>query len=567
MTRYSRSVLAALIGGASCALGVWGCTQIIGSSDYHEVAGAEADAPAEAGGGSDAGGASDTGATPDTGGETDAPAPIDGCVQDATTRAGFEQTCASGVECSPFTISVPRCDGGRCPIKPAAPYDAGSSDAGAGDGGVRANPCENLPGHLRTGREHPEDADHSGRAVPRGLEDPDHRHLPDRHRVLLRRQRGARSDEHADGAEAGADFVLRRERQPTLLRSGPRPGGRHQGDRSLRHVVRGRASSRHAPRRHRRLPGPRRDLQLRRPRELDRGLHQPRRRLLRLRRRRYSARPPVDEPAADHEPRAERRADRGRSATCSGSIPRRGTARRSSRPPSSSRPSARLRRSAIRSRARPSATAPRRTWTTTASRFRGRRRSSPSPSRTRAAARYYADATSSSFEKRNVRQGRYPLWGYVHQLTHNGTNLTPAHPTAATFINAFTGTTTHTGQDVIQIYAGRHVVPTCAMSVVHRTDRRAHVFALPAAAPVQLLLRHARRRRLDELRQVQLRSGLHHAGALQQVRSAGVLRARELRESLRNRARRSGIIPSGHRRRTIGKLMLEHAECAGVSFA
>jgi hypothetical protein len=90
--------------------------------------------------------------------------------------------------------------------------------------------------------------------------------------------------------------------------------------------------------------------------------------------------------------------------------------------------------------------------------------------RDQASCAYYPDATKSSYEKQNVREGRYPLWGYVHLLTHVDKNLTPASPDAATFINAFTGTVQVPGLDVIQFYAGRHIIPTCAMRVTRSDD-------------------------------------------------------------------------------------------------
>jgi ABC-type phosphate transport system substrate-binding protein len=83
---------------------------------------------------------------------------------------------------------------------------------------------------------------------------------------------------------------------------------------------------------------------------------------------------------------------------------------------------------------------------------------------------YYADSTPTSFDKRNVRDGHYWIWGPVHMLAWmNGTNF--ARPNAKVFLDYISGATTlpppttGTAPPITKVLIQSHVIPTCAMHV------------------------------------------------------------------------------------------------------
>jgi ABC-type phosphate transport system substrate-binding protein len=84
---------------------------------------------------------------------------------------------------------------------------------------------------------------------------------------------------------------------------------------------------------------------------------------------------------------------------------------------------------------------------------------------------YYADSTKSSFDKINVRQGRYPIWGPHHWIT-NGSSTTPTgvngnNAAVATVISHLQHTTgiAQVEQAMLGVEAGTFDVPLCAMQV------------------------------------------------------------------------------------------------------
>ncbi|HET9989099.1 MAG TPA: hypothetical protein VFQ65_11270, partial [Kofleriaceae bacterium] len=80
---------------------------------------------------------------------------------------------------------------------------------------------------------------------------------------------------------------------------------------------------------------------------------------------------------------------------------------------------------------------------------------------------YYADSTATSFDKRNVRDGHYTQFGYLHLITHvDGTNV-PATSASKRFVDWITGNTTSTPApfDIVDITIAAHLIPNCAMKV------------------------------------------------------------------------------------------------------
>jgi hypothetical protein len=77
---------------------------------------------------------------------------------------------------------------------------------------------------------------------------------------------------------------------------------------------------------------------------------------------------------------------------------------------------------------------------------------------------YLPDSSTQSFDKRNVRDGHYAIWGPVHVLQLN------SNPNAQTVIGLLAGTQSLSTLDVIQVEAGSGLIPQCAMRVQRSTE-------------------------------------------------------------------------------------------------
>jgi hypothetical protein len=84
---------------------------------------------------------------------------------------------------------------------------------------------------------------------------------------------------------------------------------------------------------------------------------------------------------------------------------------------------------------------------------------------------YTPDSSAMTTDKRNVRDGHYPLWGYLHVYTQlDASGTTPIDSRATLFIGALTGSAQSTSVLTAEISAG--MVPACAMQVT-RSDEMA----------------------------------------------------------------------------------------------
>jgi len=81
---------------------------------------------------------------------------------------------------------------------------------------------------------------------------------------------------------------------------------------------------------------------------------------------------------------------------------------------------------------------------------------------------YWADSTSSSFDKKNVRDGHYPIWGPVHFYTKVDANKKPLNADVDTVIQAITSDSP--SEDVLKAEISAHTVPQCAMKVDRSTE-------------------------------------------------------------------------------------------------
>ncbi len=76
---------------------------------------------------------------------------------------------------------------------------------------------------------------------------------------------------------------------------------------------------------------------------------------------------------------------------------------------------------------------------------------------------YLPDTTANSFDKMNVRDGHYPLWGYVHFFTPIGPGGVPSDAAKA-FVTRFS--VAHLDQQLLDNVIGASLIPQCAMKVV-----------------------------------------------------------------------------------------------------
>jgi ABC-type phosphate transport system substrate-binding protein len=91
---------------------------------------------------------------------------------------------------------------------------------------------------------------------------------------------------------------------------------------------------------------------------------------------------------------------------------------------------------------------------------------------------YYPDSTPTAFDKINVRDGHYPIWGPAHFLTRVDGNGRPTNADVATVLNYIT--TASPTPELVQAEAAAHVVPQCAMKVRHVSEVGPYVPYKPA---------------------------------------------------------------------------------------
>jgi hypothetical protein len=96
---------------------------------------------------------------------------------------------------------------------------------------------------------------------------------------------------------------------------------------------------------------------------------------------------------------------------------------------------------------------------------------------------WYPDSHADAFDKTNVRDGRYPIWGPSHLIVYADPNGNPTNASAKTLTQAMSGAyaPVNATLDVVQFYAKSHVIPTCAMHVTRSSD--GHDYA-PYSPPI-----------------------------------------------------------------------------------
>ena len=83
----------------------------------------------------------------------------------------------------------------------------------------------------------------------------------------------------------------------------------------------------------------------------------------------------------------------------------------------------------------------------------------------------WPDSTATSFDKRNVRDGHYPIWGPLHFFAKVGANNVPTKTDAANLIGYFTGKVpVPAGVNLLDLEISAHTVPACAMKIQRATE-------------------------------------------------------------------------------------------------
>lgn len=93
---------------------------------------------------------------------------------------------------------------------------------------------------------------------------------------------------------------------------------------------------------------------------------------------------------------------------------------------------------------------------------------------------YWPDSTPTATDKKNVRDGHYPLWGPLHLLTQVDALGYPIDPDTKDVVAYVTGTKdVAMGFDLISLLQEASIIPSCAMTV----QRTSELGALQSAAP------------------------------------------------------------------------------------
>ena len=85
---------------------------------------------------------------------------------------------------------------------------------------------------------------------------------------------------------------------------------------------------------------------------------------------------------------------------------------------------------------------------------------------------WYPDSTAASFDKQNVRDGHYPIWGPSHLIAYSDMDGNEINPSVKTLVDAMNGRNAQVLDtlDIVEFYAKSHIIPTCAMHVQRGQD-------------------------------------------------------------------------------------------------
>jgi hypothetical protein len=84
---------------------------------------------------------------------------------------------------------------------------------------------------------------------------------------------------------------------------------------------------------------------------------------------------------------------------------------------------------------------------------------------------FYPDSTSRAFDKRNVRDGRYPFWAPIHMIAKADITGRVLNDKVEFIIGYLQGKKDLAGVDIVAATVGAHLVPTCAMKVTRPPEK------------------------------------------------------------------------------------------------
>jgi hypothetical protein len=82
----------------------------------------------------------------------------------------------------------------------------------------------------------------------------------------------------------------------------------------------------------------------------------------------------------------------------------------------------------------------------------------------------FPDSTSTAFDKRNVRDGHYPMWAQLRYVTRVDANGDPVNPSVRNLIELSTGIISRPDLDVTTAIVDAGAIPNCAMHVCRDFD-------------------------------------------------------------------------------------------------
>lgn len=95
---------------------------------------------------------------------------------------------------------------------------------------------------------------------------------------------------------------------------------------------------------------------------------------------------------------------------------------------------------------------------------------------------YLPDSKSTTFDKKNVREGRYGIWGPVHIIAATGASGRATNAKVADLIDVIQLKKPLTTTSVLDVLIDSHLVPQCAMKVSRTSEMGPIGACVPAAA-------------------------------------------------------------------------------------
>jgi len=94
---------------------------------------------------------------------------------------------------------------------------------------------------------------------------------------------------------------------------------------------------------------------------------------------------------------------------------------------------------------------------------------------------FWPDSSPTSFDKMNVRDGHYPIWGPLHMFAYVDKNGKATNSNALLLIDYVSGAKELQGANLVDVTIDAHLIPQCAMQVTRTSEIGALASYQPAA--------------------------------------------------------------------------------------